>query len=56
MLRVCREEITEQSEDFNCPNGLRRCPSVANLFELNRVERTRLENETKIIIDDGIID
>lgn len=58
MLRICRDEEFDQINSLEVNNfrGLRRCPSVADLLELNRVERTRLENETGIIVDDGIID
>lgn len=58
MLRICRDEEFDQTQttEVNLFTGLRRCPSVADLFELNRVERTRLENETGMIVDDGIID
>lgn len=58
MLRICRDEEFDQtqSSEVNSFRGLRRCPSVADLLELSRVERTRLENETGIIVGDGIID
>ena len=60
MLRICREEEYDQLQsteaNFNLFTGLRRCPSVANLFELNRVERTRLEHETGIEVNDGVIE
>jgi hypothetical protein len=57
MLRISRDEENKATEvNFNLFTGLRRCPSVADLFELNRVERTRLEHDTGIQVDDGIID
>lgn len=57
MLRICREEDSDQNQTTRDNLiGLRRCPSVADLFDLNRVERTRLEYETGIKLDTESID
>lgn len=60
MLRVSREEDFDQTQttrdNFNVFTGLRRCPSVADLFDLNQVERMRLETEAGIQLDNESID
>ena len=60
MLRICREEDFDQTQtirdNLNVFTGLRRCPSVADLFDLNQVERMRLETEAGIQLDNESID
>ncbi len=59
MLRACHDDNVFCNQNYNgyeeefisVPSALRRCPSVADLNELNQVERNRLESETGIIIE-----
>lgn len=49
MLRINR--IEDEDEHILTENGLRRCPSVANFFELAEIELERLEEEAGISND-----
>lgn len=55
MLRVSRSESQydfEADDQFISTRSLlRRCPSMENLLEPNRIESVRLECETEIIND-----
>ena len=50
MLRINR--IEDEDEHTLIANGLRRCPSVANFFELAEIELERLEREAGITNND----
>lgn len=51
MLRISRddEDYSASPVDFNVFTGLRPCPSVADLFDLDTIEEYRLETETGML-------